>query len=108
MKLETKRKIRRWVCRRLGLPETEMDAVTVPYPTYVYYNKPVTLCAQGAFQKSLKEAVELEDIMKKRLASVLAETMIEDGYCGVDVDDSKANPELRLMTVQVMVVPWEE
>ncbi len=104
MKLETKRKIRRWVCDRLGMPETE----TVPYPTYVYYNKPVTLCAQGAFQKSLKEAVELEDIMKKRLASVLAETMIEDGYCGVDVDDSEANAELRIMTVQVMVVPWEE
>lgn len=104
MKLETKWKIRRWVCRRLGLPETE----TVPYPTYVYYNKPVTLCAQGAFQKSLKEAVELEDITKKRLASVLAETMIEDGYCGVDVDDSEANPELRIMTVQVLVVPWEE
>ena len=104
MKLETKRKIRRWVCDRLGLPETEK----VPYPTYVYYNKPVTLCAQGAFQKSLKEAVELEDITKKRLASVLAETMIEDGYCGVDVDDSEANPELRIMTVQVLVVPWEE
>lgn len=104
MKLETKRKIRRWVCDWLGLPETE----TVPYPTYVYYNKPVTLCAQGAFHKSVKEAVELEDITKKRLASVLAETMIEDGYCGVDVDDSEANPELRIMTVQVLVVPWEE
>lgn len=104
MKLETKRKIRRWVCDWLGMPETE----PVPYPTYVYYNKPVTLCAQGAFQKSLKKAVELEDIMKKRLASVLAETMIEDGYCGVDVDDSEANAELRIMTVQVLVVPWEE
>lgn len=106
MKLETKRKIRRWVCRRLGLPETE----TVPYPTYVYYNKPVTLCAQQAFRKQPSEELNevAEDATKRQLAVTLAEALIKDEYCGVDVDDSEANPELRIMTVQVMVLPWKE
>ena len=106
MKLETKRKIRRWVCDWLGLPETE----PVPYPTYVYYNKPVTLCAQQAFHKQPSEELNevAEDATKRQLAVTLAEALIKDEYCGVDVDDSEANAELRIMTVQVMVVPWKE
>lgn len=106
MKLETKWKIRRWVCRRLGLPETE----TVPYPVNVYQATPVTLCAQQAFRKQpFKELNEIvEDATKLRLAVTLAEALIKDEYCGVSEEDSEANPELRIMTVQVMVVPWKE
>lgn len=106
MKLETKRKIRRWVCDRLGLPETE----EIPYPVNVYQATPVTLCAQQAFRKQpFKELNEIvEDATKLRLAVTLAEALIKDEYCGVDVDDSEANAELRIMTVQVMVVPWKE
>lgn len=106
MKLETKRKIRRWVCRRLGLPETE----TVPYPVNVYQAMPVTLCAQQAFRKQPFEELNeiVEDATKLRLAVTLAEALIKDEYCGVDVDDSEVNAELRIMTVSVRVVPWRE
>lgn len=106
MKLETKRKIRRWVCRRLRLPETE----TVPYPVNVYQATPVTLCAQQAFRKqSFEELNEIvEDATKLQLAVTLAEALIKDEYCGVDVDDSEVNPELRIVTVRVRVVPWKE
>lgn len=106
LKLETKRKIRRWVCRRLGLPETE----PVPYPVNVYQGDAETLCAQQAFRKqSFKELNEIvEDATKLSLAVTLAEALIKDEYCGVDVDDSEVNPELRIMTVSVRVVPWKE
>jgi hypothetical protein len=106
MKLETKRKIRRWVCDRLGLPETEK----VPYPVNVYQATPVTLCAQGAFRKQpFKELSEIvEDATKLRLAVTLAEALIKDEYCGVETEESEVNPELRIMTVSVRVVPWKE
>lgn len=106
MKLETKRKIRRWVCRSLGLPETE----TIPYPVNVYHATPVTLCAQQAFRKqSFKELNEIvEDATKLQLAVTLAEALIKDEYCGVETEESEVNPELRIMTVSVRVVPWRE
>lgn len=106
MKIETKRKIRRWVCRRLGLPETE----TVPYPVNVYQATPVTLCAQQAFRKqSFEELNEIvEDATKLRMAVTLAEALIKDEYCGVETEESEVNPELRIMTVSVRVVPWRE
>lgn len=103
MKLETKRKIRRWVCRRLGLPETE----TVPYPVNVYQATPVTLCARGAYQ-TIGDIEAAENITKQQLAVGLAELLIDDGYCGVETEDSEVNPELRIVTVRVRVVPWRE
>ena len=106
MKLETKRKIRRWVCRKLGLPETE----EIPYPVNVYQATPVTLRAQQAFRKQpFKELNEIvEDATKLRLAVTLAEALIKDEYCGVETEESEVNPELRIMTVSVRVVPWKE
>ena len=103
MKLETKRKIRRWVCDRLGLPETE----TIPYPVNVYQAMPVTLCARGAYQ-TIGDVEEVEKITKRQLAVGLAELLIDDGYCGVEDEESEVNPELRIMTVKVRVVPWKE
>ena len=103
MKLETKRKIRRWVCRRLGLPETE----TVPYPVNVYQATPVTLCARGAYQ-TIGDVEEMKNITKRQLAVGLAELLIGDGYCGVETEESEVNPELRIVTVKVRVVPWKE
>jgi len=105
MKLETKRKIRRWVCRRLGLPETETE--TVPYPVNVYQATPVTLCARGAYQ-TIGDVEEMKNITKRQLAVALAELLIDDGYCGVKTEKSEVNPELRIVTVSVRVVPWRE
>lgn len=106
MKLDTKKKIRRWVCDRLGLPETEK----VPCPVNVYQATPVTLCVQQAFRKQSYEKLNeiVEDATKLRLVVTLADALIKDEYCGVDVDDSEANAELRIMTVSVRVVPWRE
>lgn len=103
MKIETKRKIRRWVCRKLGLPET----VEVPYPVNVYQATPVTLCARGAYQ-TIGYVEEAENITKRKLAGALAELLIDDGYCGVETEESEVNPELRIVTVSVWVVPWRE
>lgn len=103
MKLETKRKIRHWVCRKLGLPETE----TVPYPVNVYQATPVTLCARGAYQ-TIGDVEEAEKITRRQLAVGLAELLIDDGYCGVETEESEVNPELRIVTVSVRVVPWKE
>lgn len=103
MKLETKRKIRRWVCDWLGLPETE----TVPYPVNVYQATPVTLCARGAYQ-TIGDVEEAKNITKRQLAVGLAELLIDDGYCGVKTEESEVNPELRVMTVSIRVVPWKE
>ena len=103
MKLETRRKIRRWVCRKLGLPETE----TVPYPVNVYQSTPVTLCARGAYQ-TIGDVEEAKNITKRKLAVGLAELLIDDGYCGVKTEESEVNPELRIVTVKVRVVPWKE
>lgn len=100
MKLETKRKIRRWVCDRLGLPETE----TVPYPVNVYQATPVTLCARGAYQ-TIGDIEAAENITKRQLAAGLAEVLIDSGHCGVETEESEVNPELRIMTVKVRVVP---
>lgn len=106
MKTETKRKIRRWVCRKLGLPESE----PVPYPVNVYQATPVTLCARQAFRKQPFEELNeiVEDATKLRLAVTLAEALIKDEYCGVSEEDSEVNPELRIMTVSVRVLPWKE
>lgn len=103
MKLETKRKIRRWVCRKLGLPET----VKVPYPVNVYQSTPVTLRARGAYQ-TIGDVEEVKNITKRQLAVGLAELLIDDGYCGVETEESEVNPELRIVTVSVRVVPWKE
>lgn len=103
MKLETKKKIRRWVCDRLGLPETE----TVPYPVNVYQAMPVTLCARGAYQ-TIGDVEEVKNITKRQLAAGLAELLIDDGYCGVVDEEAESNPELRVITVTVRVVPWSE
>lgn len=103
MKLETKRKIRRWVCRRLGLPET----VEVPYPVNVYQATPVTLCARSAYQ-TIGDVEEAKNITKRQLAVGLAEVLIDSGHCGVSEEDSEVNPELRIVTVSVRVVPWRE
>lgn len=103
MKLETKRKIRRWVCRKLGLPET----VPVPYPVNVYQATPVTLCARGVYQ-TIGDVEEAEKITKRQLAVGLAELLIDDGYCGVETEESEVNPELRIVTVSVRVLPWKE
>lgn len=103
VKIETKRKIRRWVCKRLGLPETEK----VPYPVNVYQATPVTLCAQKAYQ-TIGDVEEVKNITKWQLAVGLAELLIDDGYCGVTEEDSEVNPELRIVTVSVRVVPWKE
>lgn len=105
MKLETKRKIRRWVCRRLGLPETE----TVPYPVNVYQGRPITLGAQGVFQKCPwrpeLEKID-EDHCKRELALQLAEAILEDGRCGITVEDAEKDSALRVMTIHLMIVPW--
>ncbi len=103
MKIETKRKIRRWVCRRLGLPETE----TVPYPVNVYHATPVTLCARGSYQ-TIGDIEEMKNITKRQLAVALAELLIDDGYCGVVDEEAESNPELRSVTVSVRVVPRKE
>lgn len=71
MKLETKRKIRHWVCKRLGVEET------VPYPVVKTIVPPVeTLGAVGFLEKHLPrgdmEQIE-ENMMKQRLAYDLAE-----------------------------------
>lgn len=103
MKLETKRKIRRWVCDRLGIPATE----EIPYPVNVYQATPVTLCARGAYQM-IGDVEEAKNITKRQLAVGLAELLIDDGYCGVETEESEVNPELRIVTVKVRVVPWKE
>lgn len=103
MKLETKRKIRRWVCRRLGLPET----LEVPYPVNVYQATPVTLRARGVYQ-TIGDVEEAKNITKRQLAVGLAEVLIDSGHCGVSEEDSEVNPELRIVTVSVRVVPWKE
>ena len=103
MKLETKRKIRRWVCDRLGLPATEK----VPCPVNVYQETPVTLCARSAYQM-IDDVEEAEKFTKRQLAVRMAEVLIDSGHCGVETEESEVNPELRIMTVKVRVVPWRE
>lgn len=63
MKIETKRKILRGVCRRLGLPETEKFS----YAVNVYQATPVTLCARGAYQ-TIGDVEEAKNITKRQLA----------------------------------------
>ena len=108
LKLETKRKIRRWVCRRLGLPET----VAVPYPVVKTIAPPVeTLGAVGYLEKHLPsgdmEQIE-ENMMKQRLAYQLAETLLENDRCLITIEDAENDRMHRVMTVKVRVVPWQE
>ena len=103
MKTETKRKIRKWVCDRLGLPETEK----VPYPVNVYQVMPVTLCARGAYQ-TIGDVEEAKNITKRQLAVGLAELLIDSGHCGVVDEEAESNPDLRIVTVKLRVVPWRE
>ena len=91
------------MCRRRRLPDTE----TVPYPVNVYQATPVTLCARGAYQTT-GDIEAAENITKQQLAVGLAELLIDDGYCGVETEYSEVNPELRIVTVSVRVVPWKE
>lgn len=104
MKLETKRKIRRWVCRRLGLPETE--TVTVPYPVKVYVGNPETLCIQGSYRVSEREWAV--DYFKRTLAEHLADALLEKDRCQWIEEDSPYDLMQKLVTVKVRVVPWKE
>lgn len=106
MKLETKRKIRRWVCDRLGLPET------VPYPVVKAIVPPVeTLGAMGFLEKHLPrgdmEQIE-ENMMKQRLAYQLAEALLENDRSLITIEDEENDRMHRVMTVKVRVVPWKE
>lgn len=108
MKTETKRKIRRWVCDWLGLPETE----TVPYPVVKTIVPPVeTLGAVGFLEKHLPrgdmEQIE-EKMMKQRLAYQLAETLLENDRSLITIEDAENDRMHRVMTVKVRVVPWRE
>lgn len=106
MKLETKWKIRRWVCKRLGVEET------VPYPVVKTIVPPVeTLGAVGFLEKHLPrgdmEQIE-ENMMKQRLAYDLAETLLENDRSLITIEDAENDRMLRVMTVKVRVVPWKE
>lgn len=106
MKLETKRKIRRWVCDRLGLPET------VEVPVVKTIHPPVeTLGAVGYLEKHLPrgdmEQIE-ENMMKQRLAYQLAETLLENDRSLITIEDAENDRMHRVMTVKVRVVPWKE
>ena len=108
MKIETKRKIRRWVCKRLGVEET----VEVPYPVVKTIHPPVeTLGAQGCFHK-WKPGTDAEryaeNVLKRQLAYQLAEALLEDDRSLVTVEDAEDDRTLRVMTVKVRVVPWKE
>ncbi|MBR4855270.1 MAG: hypothetical protein IKU94_01430 [Bacteroidaceae bacterium] len=106
MKLETKRKIRRWVCRRLGIEET------VEIPVVKTIHPPVeTLGAQGCFNK-WKPGTDAEryaeNVLKRQLAYQLAEALLEDDRSLITIEDAENDRMLRVMTVKVRVVPWKE
>ena len=102
MKLETKWKIRRWVCRRLGLPETE----EIPYPVNVYIGNPETLCCQGSYRVSDREWVV--EHLKRTLATHLADALMEKDRCQWIEEDSPYDLFQKVVTVKVRVVPWKE
>ena len=102
MKIETKQKIRRWVCRRLGLPETE----TVPYPVNVYQGDAETLCCQSSYR--VTDAPYHVEYMKRMLREHLAEALMENDRCKIIEEDSATDLFSKVVTVKVRVVPWKE
>lgn len=102
MKLETKRKIRRWVCRRLRLPEME----PVPYPVNVYQGNAEILCCKISYR--VTEAPYHLEYMKRMLREKLAEALMENDRCKIVEEDSPTDLFSKVVTVKVRVVPWKE
>lgn len=104
MKLETKRKIRRWVCKRLGVEET------VPYPVVKTVVPPVETLGAVGFLHLPRGDMELieENMMKRQLAYQLAETLLENDRSLITIEDAENDRMHRVMTVKVRVVPWKE
>lgn len=84
----------------------------MPYPVVNTIAPPVeTLGAVGFLAKHLPrgdmEQIE-ENMMKRRLAYQLAETLLENDRSLITIEDAENDRMHRVMTVKVRVVPWKE